>query len=90
MMSEQPTSEQTSFLDYWYGKLLASIILLGFAYYLNTVFEELETGQLETVLINTMIALMYETIGRYPTIGIFGLLGVGFLAFGLRQFFTEN
>lgn len=62
----------------------------GITFYLNNLFTELETGVQESVRINAIIALLYNTLGHTPTVLIFGGIAVLFVIWGIYQLVTKK
>jgi hypothetical protein len=58
--------------------------------HLNNLFTDLETGAQESVRINAIVALLYNTLGHTPTIIIFGALAALFVIWGIYQVATSR
>jgi hypothetical protein len=82
--------ERASLADSWWGKIIIGLVLGGITFYLNNLFTELETGVQESVRINAIIALLYNTLGHTPTVLIFGGIAVLFVIWGIYQLVTKR
>jgi hypothetical protein len=78
------------FFDAWWGKILGGLATLAGSYALHRIFADLETGAMESVRINWIVALLYNTLGHVPTVMILVLAGLGCLAFGVWQVIREG
>jgi hypothetical protein len=88
--STSGSKERASLTDRWWGKIIVGLVLAGITFYLNNLFTELETGVQESVRINAIIALLYNTLGHTPTVIIFGALAALFVIWGIYQLVTKR
>jgi hypothetical protein len=84
------SKERSSMTDRWWGKIIIGLIFGGLVFYLNNLFTELETGVQESVRINAIIALLYNTLGHMPTVIIIGALAALFVIWGIYQLITDR
>jgi hypothetical protein len=84
------SKERSSLTDSWWGKVIAGLFFGGVTFYLNNLFTDLETGAQESVRINAIVALLYNTLGHTPTVIIFGALAALFVIWGIYQLVTKR
>jgi hypothetical protein len=68
----------------WWHLLLWGAAMLGFAvwmYYDLTSFETVGG----TKRMNSILALLYNILGKWGVVGFFGIIGVGMAAVGVKQ-----
>lgn len=88
-MSEIEQTAESTTDDKWYTWFLyalGSLALSGFLWWYLTDFEE--NGGSRRV--HWVIALLYNALGKVPTVGIFGLLGLVFAGVGVAQMLKKK
>ena len=82
--------DRSGFFDYPIGKIIVGFIFLGSAFWLFGVFNDLETGVIESIRINWLVAFLYNSLGPTITLILLVLFGLAAILFGFYQFFTEQ
>ncbi len=82
-------SEDVNVFDFVWGKFIIGAILIWMAYWMHGVFSELEAGTREAARVNALVAIAYKSIGHWPTVGLFGLVGVIIVVLGIRQLLSD-
>lgn len=85
-----PKKAPPELLDHWWGHLIIALVVGGIAYYLHTLFTELETGVVDSVRIHWLVALLYNILGHIPTIAVFGLISLGFLVASIYKLAVQR
>lgn len=89
-LSPEQEDRDKDLLDFAWVKIIMGLVLLVATFWLHGMFTDLETGVRESVRVNWIIVLLYNTLGHIPTITILVLSSLGFFLFGIRQLIRER
>jgi hypothetical protein len=86
----QRNNEEAHISDFPYGKIILGVIMIAIAFWVNGIFNDLETGVRESARIHWIIAIAYKSIGPTLTVTILGLIGIALVLGGIFQFFRKR
>ncbi len=84
-MSNNTPARKPRSKDGPWGQIFAGGFIILAALYLHKLFNDLETGAIQSTRLNSIVVLMYKILGHMPTVLIIGGLGVLMIVLGLRQ-----
>jgi hypothetical protein len=90
MMSDQKPQPVKTFFDTGWAKIIMGLVAVAGAYYFNETLLQLDTGAIDSVRVHWMIAILYNTLGRIPTILFLGAFALLLIGMGIRQLVMER
>lgn len=72
-------------MEIWWGKCVLGIAFAVFAAWLYVELSKLDSGEKESMTVIKFISFLYDIGGKWPPVVVFGLVGVGIFAWGVKQ-----